>query len=156
METRSSRNKILLIAVIILLLTNIAILAFFLTGKGPDKGGRAGREAMLTNFLQKDIGFDKTQMDAYDTLNKKNNEAMRTSFDEVRSNRQQLYKELGAEAFSDSAINVAALKVADKQKDIEVKMLTHLSNVRKLCTAAQRPRFDSLFYKVWNKKDKPN
>jgi len=157
METRSSRNKILLIAVIILLLTNIGILAFFLTGKAPDKGGLRGgnREAMVTAFLQNDIGFDKTQMNAYDTLSKMNKENMKASFDEIRNNRQALYKELGSQAFNDSAINAAAVKVADKQKDIEVKMLSHFAAIRKLCNPAQQAKFDSLFYKIWNKKDKP-
>jgi len=145
-----------LIAVIILLLTNIVILAFFLMDKGPDKGSpRANREAMVTAFLQHDIGFDKAQMDAYDTLNRKSRDDMKASFDEIRNNRQVLYKELGSQAFSDSAINIAAVKVAEKQKEIEVKMLSHFAAVRKLCTPAQQPKFDSLFYRIWNKKDKP-
>jgi len=155
METRSSRNKILLIAVIILLLTNIVILAFFLTGKEPDRGGHGNREAIVTAFLQKDIGFDKTQMAAYDSLNKKNKDEMKASLDEIRNNRQNLYKELGAQAFTDSAINATAAKVADRQKDIEVKMLSNFAAIRKICTPTQQPKFDSLFYKIWNKKEKP-
>jgi hypothetical protein len=35
---------------------------------------------------------------------------------------------------------------------MELKLLTNLAAIRKLCTAEQLPKFDSLIYKAWSHK----
>ena len=151
----SSKTKILVTAVIFLLLTNIAMLVFFLCCKGPGKrdshGG--GREAMMRSFLQKDIGFSTLQLQQYDTLSKVHKENTKQEFDQMRNNREAEMKELGRNGFSDSAIWLAAGKSSATQKEMVEKMLLHFKDIRKLCTEEQLPKFDSLFYKIWNRKD---
>ncbi len=147
----TSKNKLLVIIVGILLLTNIALIAFILFNKPPEKRGRGDREAMMTEFLQKQVGFNEQQMQQYDTLNKQHKEKMRMRFDEMRSNRQQVYKTVGDQSFSDSAINDAAAKLSASQKDMEAGLLQHFASIRKICTPDQQPKFDSMLYKIWNK-----
>lgn len=143
----NSKNKILLIAVAILLLTNIAMLAFFLMGP-PKKGGHGGREAMMTEFLQKEMGFNPQQIQQYDTLSKQHREKMKAMFEEVGKNKENQLKQLGAADFSDSSINSIAGQSIEKQKLLEISMFEHLRDVRRICTPDQRPKFDSLVYKV--------
>lgn len=153
----TSKNKILLITVIVLLLTNIAMLVFFLNKGGERRrphGG--GREAMMTEFLKKEVGFTPQQLVQYDTLSKQHRATMKTSFDKMRSSKEQQLKDLGAGAFSDSAINIAATQSSVMQKDIELGMLKHIATIRALCTPEQQPKFDSLFYKVWNRRGDNN
>jgi protein CpxP len=148
----TSKNKLLVIIMVILLLTNIALIAFILFNKPEEKrSGRADREAMMTEFLQKQIGFDKQQMQQYDTLNNRHKEKMKMRFDEMRNNKQLIYQSVGSQAFSDSAINEAAIKLSAPQKDVETTMLQHFATIRKICTPEQQPKFDSLIYKIWNK-----
>ena len=148
----TSKNKILLITVVVLLLTNIAMLFLFLN-KGPEKRDpRGGREAMMTEFLKNEIGFSPQQLQQYDTLSKQHREKAKASFDEMRNSKSALLKDLGSNAFSDSAIIIAAGKSSDMQKQMEIKMLQHFKEIRNLCTPEQQPKFDSLFYKVWNRK----
>ena len=150
----SSKSRILVAAVIFLLLTNIAMLLFFLCCKGPGKKDpHGGREAMMKEFLQKDIGFTQQQLQQYDTLSRQHRENAKASFDEMRNNREQELRELGRNGFSDSAIWLAAGKSSTMQKEMVEKMLLHFKDIRKLCTPDQQPKFDSLFYKIWNKKD---
>lgn len=150
----SSKSRILVAAVIFLLLTNIAMLVFFLWGKGPGKKDfHGGREAMMKEFLQKDIGFTQQQLQQYDTLSRQHRENAKAAFDEMRNNREQELRELGRNGFSDSAIGLAAGKSSTMQKEMVEKMLLHFKDIRKLCTPEQQPKFDSLFYKIWNKKD---
>ena len=149
-----SKTKALVAAVVFLLLTNIAVLVFFLCCKGPGKKDfHGGREVMMKEFLQKDVGFTPQQIAQYDTLSKQHRENIKASFDEMRNNKQEQFKELGRNGFSDSAVTVAANKASAMQKEMEVKMISHFKEIRKLCTAEQQPKFDSLFYKIWNKKD---
>lgn len=150
----SSKSRILVAAVIFLLLTNIAMLLFFLCCKGPGKKDpHGGREAMMKEFLQKDIGFTQQQLQQYDTLSRQHRENAKASFDEMRNNREQELRELGRNGFSDSAIWLAAGKSSTMQKEMVEKMLLHFKDIRKLCTPEQQPKFDSLFYKIWDKKD---
>ena len=147
----TSKNKLLVIIMVILLLTNIALIAFILFNKPEKRSGRADREAMLTEFLQKQIGFSKQQMQEYDTLNNRHKEKMQVRFDELRNNKQQIYQAVGSQAFADSAINDAATKLSISQKEVEINMLQHFSSIRKICTPEQQPKFDSFIYKIWNK-----
>ncbi len=143
-----SKNRILTIAFIVLLLANIALLIFFLCCKGPAHKSMGGREAMVKEFLQKEIAFTPQQLQLYDTLSKQHREKVKSIMEDMKNNKEMSLKQLGSSAFSDSAIAVMAEKSATMQKEMEIKMLNHIREIRKLCTAEQQPKFDSLFYKI--------
>ena len=156
-----TKSKLLLLIIGILLITNIAMLFFFWGNK--DKGKKGGehnpgndRGAMMKNFLQNEIGFDSLQIQQYDTLSKQHKEKVKLQFDSLKTNKEEQFKELGAKGFSDSAIAAIVNQSSEKQKLMELQMLNHFAAIRKLCTADQQPKFDSLFYKIWSKKKKPD
>ena len=151
----SSKTKILVTAVVFLLLTNIAMLVFFLCCKGPNRkdGHGGGREAMMRNFLQKDIGFTATQMQQYDTLEKIHKENIKSSMDEMKNNREQDLKEIGNTGFNDSAISLVAIRSSTRQKEMLVKMFLYFKDIRQLGNSQQQSKFDSLFYKTLARKD---
>ena len=150
-----TKSKLFLLIIAILLLTNIAML-FFLFNKDKDGGKKPppDRNAAAKDFLQKDIGFTPAQLQQYDTIAKQHREKMKSTFEEMRKAKELLFKEVGAQAFSDSAIAEAASKSAERQKGMEVQFYSNMLEVRKLCTAEQLPKFDSLFYKMWSRKPK--
>ena len=149
----TSKNKIMLITITLLLLTNIAMVFIFLTKDHGKRGSHGGREGMMTEFLKKEINFNAQQLQQFDSISKQYKEKSSASFDMMRGNKSAIFKALGSGAFSDSAIIVAANKSAEMQKEMEVRMLLHFKQIRKLCTAEQQIKFDSLFYKVWNRKN---
>lgn len=153
-----TKSKLYLLIIGILLITNIAMLFFFL--RGPHDGGghppRNDRSAMMRDFLQNEIGFNDQQLQQYDTLSKQHRDNAKAQFDSLKSSKEQEFKELGSRGFSDSAIADMVGRSAEKQKAMELQLLNHFAVIRKLCTADQQPKFDSLFYKIWNKKKKPD
>jgi len=154
----TNKSKLYLLIIGILLVTNIAVLFFLLRGQH-DEGGhppRNDRGAMMRDFLQNEIGFSAQQLQQYDTLSKQHRENTKAQFDSLRSSKEQEFKELGSRGFSDSAIFEMVGRSAEKQKTMEFQLLNHFAAIRKLCTAEQQPKFDSLFYKIWNKKKKPD
>ena len=153
-----TKSKLYLLIIGILLITNIAMLFFFLDnkdkGKKPPNRGN-DKSAMMKQFLKDDVGFTELQLQQYDTLSKQNRERMKADMDAMKTAKEEQFKELGSKGFSDSAIVAAAIKAAGNQKQVEEKMLSYFVTVRKLCTAEQLPKFDSLFYKMWSKKKPP-
>ena len=151
-----SKSKLYLLLIGILLITNIAMLFFFLGNKeGGRRGGRGDRSAMMKEFLQKDIGFNEQQLNQYDTLSKLHREKMKSDFDQLRNSKEQQFKELGAKGFSDSVIAGIVNQSAEKQKIMEMQMLNHFASIRKICSPEQQVKFDSLFYTIWKKNKKP-
>lgn len=149
-----SKTKILVTLVILLLLTNVAMLIFFLNNKDHHKGdGHGGRDAAMRSFLQKEIGFSDQQLQQYDSLTKHHKDEIKPSFEEMRNNREQDMKALGQAGFSDSVIEASATRSSSMQKDMIKKMLIHFRDVRALCTAEQKPKFDSLFYRSLGKRE---
>ena len=135
-------------------MTNISMLVFLLfhDGRGGKKGFHGGREAMVSEFLKKDIGFNPAQLQQYDTLSKKQHEQIGPLFDEARKNKEDQLKQLAAAGFTDSAINIAAGQSSEKQKNIETNMFRHIREIRTICTPDQLPKFDSLVYKIVGKR----
>jgi periplasmic protein CpxP/Spy len=143
-----TKNKILILLVAVLLLANITMLYFFLNKPQHNKGGRPGREAAITAFLEKEIGFNPQQLKQYDSLNNTHRQTVRTLFDTMRSAKEQMLKELAVAGFADSAMLQSANQSAAKQQEMELAMLRHFKSIRNLCTPAQQPKFDSLYYKM--------
>ena len=69
-------------------------------------------------------------------------------FDKIRSNKAEQFRQLVNGSFTDSAINAVADQSVSMQKEMELRMLTHIRNVRSLCKPEQVAKFDSDFGKV--------
>ena len=143
----NTKNKSLIAIIIFLLITNIAVLVFFLFVNVPGKKTHS-REDGISTFLKKDIQFDEKQMEAYKTLKDKHIQSLKPVFEEMRSAKDSFYNLLYQTSISDSAITDKAGTIGDKQTYLDVKMLQHFKNVRALCTPDQLPKFDSLFKNV--------
>lgn len=159
MINKQNRSKILLAIIAVLLLTNIALVSFFLLKKD-EKREKPDRKVLIGNFLKQDIGFDTAQLNRYNQLSDTHRENMKAFMDSLRNSKEKQFKELAAADFTDSAMNTIAEQSAANQKRMELRMFGHLKKIRMLCTAQQRPAFDSLFGKMLNKRGgdvkKPN
>ncbi len=153
MIDKQNRSKVFILIIGILLVANIAMLSFFLWNKDDGRQGkRPDRSAMISSFLEKEIGFSKQQLVQYDTLSNRHKEQMKAMFDKLRGTKDQQFKQLTAGDFSDSVINSVADQSAASQKMMEMQMFNHLRSIRMLCTPEQLPKFDSLFVKVLNRR----
>jgi Spy/CpxP family protein refolding chaperone len=149
-----NRSKILITIIGILLIANIALVSFFLLKKDERKHDkRMDRKTVIGNFLKDEIGFNEAQMQQYDSMSTWHSKYMKTMFEANRNSKDKQFKELTAADFSDSVMNRIAEQSAASQKALELQMFGHLKNIRSLCTPEQRPKFDSLFVKILNKRN---
>ena len=154
MINKSNRSKAYLSIIAILLVANIAMVAFFLLKKDKDNQDkpRVDRRTMISNFLKTEIGFDTVQLQQYDTLRVRHKEGMKKMFDSLRGAKDKQFKKLTVDNFSDSVMTAVAEQSASNQKAMELQMFGHLKNIRMLCRPDQLPKFDSLFVKVLNRR----
>ena len=85
-----TKNRSLVSIIIFLLITNIAMLVFFLVLNNPvQKNSRSHDQNQngMSGMLQKEVGFSKDQVDSYLSLRKSQLDTIHTSFDELRKSK---------------------------------------------------------------------
>ncbi|MBS1742710.1 MAG: periplasmic heavy metal sensor [Bacteroidetes bacterium] len=152
------KSKILVSIIGILLVANIVMLSFLIWKNDADRKQRINerdnnsRSKAVKEYLRKEIGFSETQLADYDSLSKKHRQELKTVFNSLAAERKKTFKILADASFSDSAIEQAAAVIHASQPDLEKGMLTHLKDIRNLCTPEQKTRFDSSFYKIFGRR----
>jgi len=139
----SSRNKTLVAIIAVLLVSNIAVLLYFVVLKDSWRRGEKRRSPM-TEFLQKEVGFSDTQLALFDSLKRHHHESVRPIGEDLSRSRDTLYLLIGNPAVTDSALQAAAAVIGRKQALLELKLYDNFRQIRAICTPAQLPRFDSL------------
>jgi len=149
-----SKNKILLIIIGILLITNIALVSFYSLSKPAEKKGvRPDRTAMISAFLKNELKFSQPQLSQYDSLSNQHRILIKAKFDAIKKEKESEFNQLTQDNFNDSSINNTAVLFSTKQKEIEIIMFNYFKDIRNLCSPQQQPKFDSLFYKMLTKKN---
>jgi periplasmic protein CpxP/Spy len=154
----TSRNKNLLFIIAVLILTNIAVLAYFLWMKPqpePKRGGGPDKRNGMSDMLQKEVGFTDEQVAQYKLLKDQQKTTIMPMFDDMRKAKDGLFRLLSDSTVNDSIISKAANAIAEKQKVLDLQTFTHFKKVRALCTAEQQPKYDSMIVRMFRKMGKP-
>ena len=154
----TSKNRPLIFIIAVLLLTNIAVLGYFLWFKKDHPSGGnndRGRNGIAT-ALQKEVGFSDEQVAQYKQLKDEQSKKFRPLFEDMRKSKDSLFRLLGNQSINDSVVNNIAEVISQKQKTIDVEMFNHFKKVRRLCTPDQLPKYDSLIQRMMRKMGKPS
>ena len=146
-------NRVLVFIIGILLLSNIAMLYFYLNKKNcgdndvkrPNNNNNRGE--FMVEKLKNEVGFSDTQIAQYKEIRGKHKEAMKPLFDDIVNAKDSLYKLLG-QTPSDSLVNHYLEMIGDKQEAIDQRIFNHFLTLKQLCTPEQLPRYDSTIQKV--------
>jgi protein CpxP len=130
-----SKSKILIGVIVLLVLTNAALL-FMLKREGR---GIPPHEVPRQKVIEH-LGFSDQQVKSYDALISEHRKAMRANEDQILQLRTSLYRELTTDvpAAKDSII----IRLGELQMRTEEIHFNHFKDIRKLCTAEQQQRFD--------------
>ena len=150
MINRPSKSKPLIVIIAILLLTNLGGLAYYMANKPKPRKNNPGAQwkNAMANYLKADIGFDTTQLNQYESLKVEHRKVLDTLFEQLKDEKENRLRFLAERDYSDSAIVQAVNSSAEKQKMLDLHMLTHLKEVRALCNPEQKNRFDTSVYKI--------
>ena len=136
-------NKISTWLISILIIANIATLAFFWIGHFKNQKENSPKE-----FLSKNLNFSKSQKNAYFKLAKEHNESAKTIRDQIKNDKESLFQLLKSDTINDSVRNDKALKVSMSIQSLDILTFEHFKKVRAICTEEQKPKFDELIQKM--------
>jgi len=149
---KTSNTKILTIAVVLLLLVNIAMIIIMLNGKHPHPGKDSRRkEDIVFEMMQKKLNMTAEQKAAHQKFRDEYFTAIRPLFDSVTAAKQAFFGLAKDPDTSDSILNVGARHIAEKQIALEKLTFEHIRRVRALYNSDQQLKYDSIIYKMFQR-----
>ena len=148
-----SSNKILTVAVVLLLLINIGLVVFMLTGK--KKAGGRPPKADPFEMMVKELKMTEKQQADYKAMKEEHMKVIRPLFDSVRAAKTAFFGMVKDADVNDSLVNVYSERITSKQAEIDKLTFSHFKRVRTVFTPEQQPQFDAFIQKMMqrNKKD---
>ena len=142
-----SRNKLLLFIVAILFLANVVLLYFFFKGKEEVKPPSREHRG-ISEQLKNDVGFNDEQLKAYNVRREKHMSEMKVLFEAMRQTKEEFFNTVKTPQAADTLIQSGAVDIAERQKAIDLRTHAYFTDLRKICTPDQLPKFDSLYQQV--------
>ena len=148
----SSRNKALMLIISVLLISNLALVAFMVFGKRHGGKSQKPRGEAFSNYIKKELNFSEEQSAKFQEMMTGHFEKLKPIMGEVRKAKDSMFSLMRQPTIpADSILQNAAENIAQKQKLQELQSFTHFRQVRELCNDEQRPKFDSLISKMINR-----
>lgn len=147
-------TKVLSIAVVLLLLTNIVLIAFMLTDKKKHDKRRPPNWTEPSEIMVRELGMTEQQQKDYKQLKEEHFKNVKPLFDSVKAAKTAFFSLVKKAEINDSLVNLFSNRVCEKQAELDKVTLTHFRQVRNIFTAAQQPKFDSLVQKMMSQRGK--
>jgi hypothetical protein len=141
-----NNNKVLLTIIVILLITNIAMMLFCFCRKHcgrPNERSLPPKEAM-SMLLKNEVKFTSEQMKQFDSLRNDHRTEIKPLFKKMNAVKDNFYWHMRDEFVEDSLFNSGLDSIALTQKMLDRAMFFHFRKIRMLCTPEQLPVYDSL------------
>lgn len=145
---KNSNTKILTIAVVLLLLTNIALVVFMMKGKNRHSGKSRGSRSEPFEMMVKELNMTEQQQKDYKQLKEEHLKNIKPWFDSVRSAKKDYYALIKDSAISDSIVMVYNQRISERQSAADRLTFAHFKRVRNLFSVEQQPRFDEFIQKM--------
>jgi hypothetical protein len=148
---KSSVNKILAVAVVLLLLVNIALLIFIWKGKEKQEPkrqpGNGPFEAMV-----KELNMDEQQKNEYKKLRDAHFATVRPLFDSIRQIRSSFFRMVKDSTANEDSLTLYSKRIAEKQAIVDKLTFEHFKKVRTLFSGDQQAKFDEFMQKMMQRR----
>lgn len=154
MRTFMLNTRALIFLVVVLLLSNIAVVGYLLLRKMPVTT-RPGRDGVsVESRIQKDLAFNPEQAAAFHQLFQSNSDSLKILGEQVRQAKLEFYELLRKPVVGDSLVQQAVQELSRRQQRIELQWFRHFSQVRAICTAPQQVKYDSVITQMVNRRSR--
>ena len=141
-------NKILTIAVVLLLIVNVVMLVCMMKGRGHHGMKKQGGKGGPFDMMVKEMNMNEQQQTEFKKLKDEHFTAIKPVFDSVRTLKKSLFGLVKEENINDSLVNNYSALIAQQQAIIDKLTINHFRKVRALFSADQQKKFDSITQKM--------
>jgi periplasmic protein CpxP/Spy len=141
------KSKLLTIAVIGLLLINIATLGFLFI-KSPKDHQPPGHHTNKKEIIIKKLHFDANQQNEYEKLIQWHRGEIEKNDDEIRDTKMALYQLLSENEIDSKRKDSLMLQLNTAQMQIEAAHFKHFADIKKLCRKDQLDDFNELTHEL--------
>lgn len=144
-----SKTKILSVLVLLLIAVNAGLLVYFLGFRktGGDRNDNKPK-VDLAEKVRQELGLTDEQAKQFQELRTVHFENMRVQFRSIREAKDSLFKILTSGNTNDSLVQKLTKTIGVHQAEMEAAGFRHFSKMRSLCTAEQKPKFDSMMARM--------
>lgn len=158
--SNQSRNRNLIFIIVVLLLTNIGVLGYFLWFKDSDKKGSGDNnqqhKGAMLDILEKEVDFTPQQIEQYKQLKDQQRTATKPMYEDMRKAKDKLFRLMSDSTVSDSVISQAAEVIGQKQQELDLQTFAHFKRVRALCSSVEQAvKYDSAVLRMFRRMGKP-
>ncbi|HMP92773.1 MAG TPA: hypothetical protein PKD90_07875 [Phnomibacter sp.] len=143
---QNTRNKVLLLVIAALLITNIGILWYYNKPEPQEKP--RSRNERSAEYIKKELGFNDEQLAQYLRLRSLRDSLLRPINLQMREARLHMISLLQQPNVPDSVANKAFEAIGKVQIPMEREYYNHFRRMQAICTPEQLPRFDSMLNKM--------
>ncbi|MBK6827315.1 MAG: hypothetical protein IPG86_10735 [Chitinophagaceae bacterium] len=148
-------TRILTIAIVLLLITNLVLVAFMVMDKKKSGEKRnQGFRAEAPELMVKTLKMSDQQQADFKKMKEEHFKMVKPYFDSVRVAKRAFFDLVKKPDLNDSLMEVYSLRVFEKQSMLDKITLNHFRSVRNIFTADQQPGYDSLLRKMWSGRGK--
>lgn len=144
-----TQNRFLVLLVAFLLIANLGLMLYFFVFR--NSGEQKNRPPRVSDFVQKELGFNSDQAAKFQQLRDEHREAIKPVIDDMKKLKDSLYNLLQTRSVADSTAAIIASKIGEKQQQWELMIFHHFQKVRAICDSSQLPKFDSLVHRMINR-----
>ncbi len=149
---KTSSNKILTIAVVLLLLVNVAMLIFMFRSKKhhdfPGRGGKGGAFEMMV----KELNMTDQQQTDFKKLKEEHFKNIGPVFDSIKTLKRSLFDLVKAETINDSVVAGYSGLIAEQQLILDKATINHFRKVRAMFSGEQQKKFDDFVQKMMQRR----
>ena len=145
------QNKILILAVALLIIINIAMLVMMLSQRKGNRGGYKGY-GDPTEVIAKEVGMTDSQKTEYVKLNEAHFKSLTPKFDSIRALKKARFEAMKAENVNDSTIAGFSTLIAEQQALIDKAAASHFRTVRAMFTGEQQKKYDAFVEKMMQRR----
>lgn len=143
-----STNKILAIAAVLLLITNIILVSMMVSGKNKQERKGPGGKGDPFEMMVKELSMTEQQQKEYKLLKEEHLAGTKSLYDSLKTAKSTFFSLVKEEQVNDSLLNQYSERINEKQAALDKLLFTHFKRVRSLFTAEQQPKFDSFVQKM--------
>ena len=144
---RNSTNKILAIAVVLLLLVNIAMVIFIVKGKKP-YDSRRNKGGNPVEMMDKELNMTEQQKSDAKKLREEHFTKIKPLFDSIRAAKSAFFSLIKDPNVNDSMLSIYSKRITEKQAAVDKLTFAHFRSVRALLNPEQQVKYDEFVQKM--------